>query len=58
LTTADAPQPMPVMVTLTVIHTVVGAILFGFSVIVVLMCHRLIPGGREVATAAPQVTPG
>src|SRR6266481_4487472 len=27
LTTVDAPQPMPAMVTLTVIHTVVGAIL-------------------------------
>src|SRR5436309_583468 len=36
LTTADAPQPMPVMVTLTVIHTVVGALLFAFSVLVVL----------------------
>jgi len=58
LSTADAPQPMPVMVTLTVIHTVVGAILFGFSVVVVLMCSRLIPGGREVAATAPQVTTG
>jgi heme a synthase len=59
LTTADAPQPMPVMVTLTVIHTVVGAILFAFSVLVVLMCYRLIPRGREVAATAPrQVTTG
>jgi heme a synthase len=58
LTTADAPQPMPVMVTLTVIHTVVGAILFGFSVIVALMCYRLIPDGREVPAAAPPVTAG
>jgi cytochrome c oxidase assembly protein subunit 15 len=59
LTTADAPQPMPVMVTLTVIHTVVGAILFAFSVLVVLMCYRLIPRRREVAAAAPrQVTIG
>jgi len=58
-TTADAPQPMPVMVTLTVIHTVVGAILFAFSVLVVLMCYRLIPRRREVAAAAPrQVTIG
>jgi heme a synthase len=55
--TADAPQPMPVMVTLTVIHTVVGAILFAFSVLVVLMCYRLVPRGREVAaTASQQVT--
>jgi cytochrome c oxidase assembly protein subunit 15 len=59
LTTADAPQPMPVMVTLTVIHTVVGAILFAFSVLVVLMCYRLIPRGREVEATAPrQVTTG
>ncbi len=54
LTTADAPQPMPVMVTLTVIHTVVGAILFAFSVLVVLMCYRLIPRGREVTATAPR----
>jgi heme A synthase len=59
LSTADAPQPMPIMVELTVIHTVVGAILFAFSVLVVLMCYRLIPRGREVAAAAPrQVTTG
>src|SRR6266849_2622628 len=59
LMTADAPQPMPVMVTLTVIHTVVGAILFAFSVLVVLMCYRLIPRGSEVAATAPrQVTTG
>jgi cytochrome c oxidase assembly protein subunit 15 len=55
--TADAPQPMPVMVSLTVIHTVVGAILFAFSVLVVLMCYRLVPRGREVPATAPgQVT--
>jgi heme a synthase len=59
LSAADAPQPMPVMVTLTVIHTVVGAVLFAFSVLVVLMCYRLIPRGREVAATAPsQVTTG
>src|SRR6266571_3999171 len=58
LTTADAPQPMPVMVWLTVIHTVVGAILFAFSVLVVLMCYRLVPRSGEVAEAAPQVTTG
>jgi len=57
--TADAPQPMPVMVTLTVIHTVVGAILFAFSVLVVLTCYRVVPRGREVAAPAPgQVTTG
>jgi cytochrome c oxidase assembly protein subunit 15 len=59
LTTVEAPQPMPVMVTLTVIHTVVGAMLFAFSLLVVLMCYRLVPRGREVAATAPrQVTTG
>jgi cytochrome c oxidase assembly protein subunit 15 len=59
LTTVDAPQPMPVMVYLTVIHTVVGAILFAFSILIVLMCYRLIPRGREVgAEAVRQVSPG
>jgi cytochrome c oxidase assembly protein subunit 15 len=60
LTTADAPQPMPVMVSLTVIHTVLGAILFAFSILIVLICYRLIPRGREVAEAAEhrQVTTG
>jgi heme a synthase len=59
LTTAAAPQPMPVMVTLTVIHTVVGALLFAFSVLIVLACYRLVPRGREVAATAPrQVTTG
>jgi len=54
LTTADAPQPMPVMVTLTVVHTVVGAILFAFSVLIALICYRLVPRGREVAATAPR----
>lgn len=58
LTTAEAPQPMPVMVWLTVIHTVVGAILFAFSVLVVLMCYRLVPRGGEVASTEPQVSTG
>jgi cytochrome c oxidase assembly protein subunit 15 len=57
LTTADAPQPMPVMVTLTVLHTVVGALLLATSVYIVLLCYRLVPGRREVAAAAQrQVT--
>jgi heme a synthase len=59
LTTVDAPQPMPVMVYLTVIHTVVGAILFAFSILIVLMCYRLVPRRREVGVeAARQVSPG
>jgi cytochrome c oxidase assembly protein subunit 15 len=53
LSTADAPQPMPVMVWLTVIHTVFGAILFAFSVSIVLLCYRIIPRRGQVAATAP-----
>lgn len=58
LSTAEAPQPMPVMVVLTVVHTVVGAILFAFSVLVVLMCYRLVPRSGGVTATATQVTTG
>jgi cytochrome c oxidase assembly protein subunit 15 len=51
VTTADAPQPMPLMVTLTVLHTVVGAILFGVSILIVLLCYRLVPRRRELPAA-------
>src|SRR5258708_12830120 len=47
LATADAPQPMPVMVTLTVIHHLVGAILFAFSLLVVLPFYPFVPHGTE-----------
>ncbi len=49
LTTANAPQPMPVMVTLTVIHTVFGALTLGGALLVVLVCSRLVERGREAA---------
>jgi heme A synthase len=58
LNTAGAPQPMPVMVTLTVIHTVLGAILFAFSVFIVLLCYRLIPrNSQQAATEQRSVGP-
>jgi heme a synthase len=57
LSTANAPQPMPVMVTLTVIHTVLGAVLFAFSVLIVLLCYRLIPAkGRQAAAQGRRVS--
>lgn len=52
VSTADAPQPMPVMVSLTVIHTVFGALVFVSSILVVLMCYRLVPRRRGVAVAS------
>jgi cytochrome c oxidase assembly protein subunit 15 len=57
ISTVDAPQPMPVMVTLTVLHTVVGAILFGTSIVAILVCYRLVPRSRE-AEVRTQVIAG
>jgi cytochrome c oxidase assembly protein subunit 15 len=51
LATQDAPQPMPVMVWLTVIHTVFGALVFASSILVALMCYRLVP--RRGAVTVP-----
>jgi hypothetical protein len=52
LSTADAPQPMPVMVWLTVIHTVFGALVFASSILVVLLCSRLVPRRGTVAVSS------
>jgi heme a synthase len=52
LTTADAPQPVPLMIVLTVAHTVVGALVFAASVAILLLCYRVVPRGREVRAAA------
>jgi len=49
LITRDAPQPMPTMVLLTVVHTVFGALVFAASILVVLMCYRLVPRRGTVA---------
>ena len=40
-------------VLLTVTHTVVGALLFAFSVLIVLICFRVVQRSGEVAAAAP-----
>jgi cytochrome c oxidase assembly protein subunit 15 len=52
LTTADAPQPMPLTIALTVTHTVVGALVFAASVVIVLLCYRVVPRRRELAAPA------
>jgi cytochrome c oxidase assembly protein subunit 15 len=52
LATQDAPQPMPVMVVLTVAHTVFGALVFATAILVVLMCYRLVPRRGSVAVAS------
>ena len=48
---ADDPQPMPTVVISTVVHTVVGAILFAVSIVTVLVCERLVPRRREILIA-------
>jgi len=52
MATADAPQPMPVMVSLTVIHTVVGALVLASSILIVLLCYRLLPRRSSVAVTS------
>jgi cytochrome c oxidase assembly protein subunit 15 len=52
LTTVDAPQPMALTIALTVTHTVVGALVFAASVVIVLLCYRVVPRRRELAAAA------
>jgi len=52
----DAPQPMPTMVWLTVIHTVFGALVFASAMLVVLMCYRLVPRRGAVAVSVPAQT--
>jgi cytochrome c oxidase assembly protein subunit 15 len=56
LVTQDAPQPMPVMVILTVVHTVFGALVFASSILVVLLCYRLVPRRGTVAVRSPTQT--
>lgn len=52
LATQDAPQPMPVMVAWTVIHTVFGALVFASAILVVLMCYRVVPRRGTVAATS------
>lgn len=56
LVTQGAPQPMPVMVVLTVVHTVFGALVFATAMLVVLMCYRLVPRRGTVAVVSPTQT--
>lgn len=57
INSADDPQPLFPVVSTTVIHTVVGAILFATSIITVLICDRLVPRRKQVllATAKGEV---
>lgn len=49
---ADFPQPIPIMVSLTVIHTVTGALVLASTVLLTLICHRIVlPSVIEVPAA-------
>lgn len=48
----EFPQPIGVMVALTVTHTVVGALVLGGALVVTLICYRLVRSGREVVLAS------
>ncbi len=56
LYSAAFPQPVPVMVVLTVAHTVAGALVFGSVVLITLACYRLVrrPGRHAQAGASAQ----
>jgi heme a synthase len=46
--------PTSATVLLTVTHTVLGALLFAFSILVVLLCFRLVPRRGEVVATSPR----
>jgi cytochrome c oxidase assembly protein subunit 15 len=50
---SEKAGPTSLTVIVTVTHTVVGALLFAFSVLIALICYRLVPRRREVGAAAP-----
>jgi cytochrome c oxidase assembly protein subunit 15 len=54
ISTAEAPQPMPVMVILTVTHTVVGALLLVVSILTILLCYRLVSRTGQVAVSSQE----
>jgi hypothetical protein len=39
---ADFPQPIPIMISFTVIHTVTGALVLASTVLLTLVCHRIV----------------
>jgi heme a synthase len=52
---SEKTGPTSATVLLTVTHTVLGALLFALSILVVLICYRLVPRGGEVPAARREV---
>jgi hypothetical protein len=49
---AHFPQPLAVMITLTVAHTVTGALLLALTLVTALICYRMIRASDSVAESA------
>jgi hypothetical protein len=57
IATADAPQPMPIMVGFTVAHVAVGALTMAASVVLAIQIFRHVrPAARELAVGGVTVT--
>ena len=52
IVTKDAPQPMPVMVYLTVAHVVFGALTLAGTVVVAIVSYRLLTASPSRAVAS------
>lgn len=52
ITTADFPQPMPVMITFTVMHVVTGALTLAATVVTALVSYRLLSAPERIQVAA------
>lgn len=50
---AHFPQPLAVMITLTVAHTVTGALLLALTLVTTLICYRMIRASVPAPEAAP-----
>jgi cytochrome c oxidase assembly protein subunit 15 len=55
--TSEKAGPTSLTVIATVTHTVVGALLFAFSVLIALICFRLVPRRGNLAATAPRQVP-
>ena len=50
---ARFPQPIAAMVTLTVVHTVTGALVLAVTLVTALISYRMLKAGNPVADSAP-----
>jgi cytochrome bd-type quinol oxidase subunit 1 len=51
---ARFPQPIPIMVTLTVVHTVTGALLLATTLITALVTYRMLRSASTVASSTSE----